>query len=65
MLTRIVKCKYRNWWYVLDSDGWGLISFPTPSQARKFRHLYKAYMTLPEDQIDAVMIKIKQLGNFE
>lgn len=61
-LSKLYKHPKRNRWYVLDDWNWPLSSFDKPSLARKFRHLYKAYMTVNSDKdAESIMIKIKQL----
>lgn len=61
--TRIIKEQRRNRWWVLDNDGWAIMSFSKPSKARIYRHLYSAYMSVPEDQMHSIILKIKQLGD--
>lgn len=61
-LTRLYRNPNRNRWYALDDYGWSLYSSDKPSIVRKFRHLYRAYMTVSTDkEADAIIAKIQAL----
>lgn len=60
--TKLIQCPYTKRWHVLDGIGFTLASFIYPSDARKFKHLYHVYMTVPsDDDANALMVQIQQL----
>lgn len=61
MLTTLYKHPKRNRWYVLDQWKYPISSFDKPSKARKFRHLYRAYMQAPDHICESIMSKIIKL----